>query len=314
MISKNLPHLEVRVADTPDLHARGLMFVRKMDSNSGMFFIFKYAQKLSFWGENTYIPLDIAFVKENGVIERIDKIIPMSRRTVSSGSACKYAIEANLGYFERNGIKQGDRVLISSKEKEPILIFCNTSNIVYRISQKIDENTFENLSDFYADYDSKNQKEKDPLLPVLSPDQMGKYLEDSIEEQQEMQSQDGLPVEEPQNIENIEPKSVEELEKEIPTFSNISDAFDWGVENSQVMKINYQTKSKTKGTRMFGNNMITRYIEPHGRFTSRPQNEPSHEILVTFDETVGGIRAFRMQNIKEFSFVGRQFKPKFVVR
>jgi hypothetical protein len=94
----------------------------------------------------------------------------------------------------------------------------------------------------------------------------------------------------------------------------MSDAFNWGLENKQVMKISYQTVSKKRGLRYFGNNLITRYIEPHGRFTSRPENEPSHQILVTYDETAGGIRAFRLQNVREFSFVGRKFNPKFIVR
>jgi predicted DNA-binding transcriptional regulator YafY len=104
----------------------------------------------------------------------------------------------------------------------------------------------------------------------------------------------------PPTIKELEPKSVDQLEKEIPRFSNMSDAFNWGLENQQVVKISYQTTRKRRKNQLLGNNLITRYIEPHGRFVSHPENEPSHQILVTYDETAGGIRAFRLANIRVF--------------
>jgi len=316
-----IPTLRVKIADTPEEQAKGLMFIKNLEKDSGMLFIFGSTQKLSFWGENTFLPLDIAFVDEKNSIVKIDRISPLSRKSVSSGVPCKYAIEANTGFFVSNGIKIGDRIIINKRDsfvlfakrdsKESLGSFRFAQNLPDEIPQQ-----FSTLSDYFDNYDQQqldkdNQEERN--LPSLSQDEIGQYMEDSIEEQKDMQEQEGLPVEEPPSLDQLEPKSLEELEK-MPRFSNISDAFNWGQENKQVIKISYQTSSKKKGTRMFGNNMITRYIEPHGRFTSHPKSEPSKEILVTFDETVGGIRAFRMQNVKTFSFVGREFRPKFTVR
>jgi len=316
-----IPTLRVKIADTPEQQARGLMFVKNLDKDSGMLFIFGSTQKLSFWGENTYIPLDIAFVDANGKIVKIDRISPMSRNSVSSGVPCKYAIESNINFFSFNGIRVGDRIIINKKDS--FVLFAKRDSKEYlgslRFAQHLPDdisNNFSTLSDYFDHYDNqqKQQQIQESNLPTISTDEMGQYLEDSIQDQQEMQEQSGLPIEENVEPQELEQENVEELEDKIPHFSNISDAFNWGQENKQVMKILYQTTPKKKGTMLFGNNMITRQVEPHGRYTSNPDSEPSREILVTFDETVGGIRAFRMQNVKTFSFVGKEFQPKFIVR
>jgi hypothetical protein len=202
--------------------------------------------------------------------------------------------------------------------KEPI----SSLRLAQQINDKELLTKFPTLSDYFNHLDSQNQEPQqieETNLPVISQDEIGQYIEDSIQDQQDMQQDEGLAVEEPPSPEEIQDQdqdqdSLEELQERVPSFSNVLEAFNWAQQNKEVMKISYQTKSKKKGLRFFGNNVITRYIEPHGRFTSHPENEPSHEILVTFDETVGGIRAFRMQNVKEFSIVGKKFNPKFIVR
>jgi uncharacterized membrane protein (UPF0127 family) len=94
--------LYVNIADTPSKQAQGLMFVKSMPEDEGMLFDFSRRQVLSFWGSNTFIPLDIAFVDEGGYIRKISKIAPMSEKMVTSDVPCKYAVEANHGYFEDN--------------------------------------------------------------------------------------------------------------------------------------------------------------------------------------------------------------------
>lgn len=319
-----LPTLRVKIADTIESQARGLMFVKSLPHDCGMLFVFSSNRKLSFWGENTFIPLDIAFVNDKGRVVNIEAISPLSKRSISSSSPCKYAVEANLGFFQSNGIRPGDMMVFNKNasvisfakrnSKEPI----SSLRLAQQMTDEDMLSQFPTLSDYFNHLDSQNQqpqKIEETNLPVLSQDEIGQYIEDSIQEQQDMQQEDGLAVDEPPSPEETqEQESLEELQQRIPTFGSVSEAFNWAQENKEVMKISYQTKSKKKGLRFFGNNVITRYIEPHGRFTSHPENEPSHEILVTFDETVGGIRAFRMQNVREFSIVGKKFNPKFIVR
>jgi len=110
--------LKVEIAQTPDELQKGLMFRKSLNDNCGMLFEFKYSQKLNFWGLNTYIPLDIAFVSEDKTIIKIDRIKPLSKSTVGSEKYCLFAIEANEDYFVSNDIKEGDS--ISIKELDSI--------------------------------------------------------------------------------------------------------------------------------------------------------------------------------------------------
>jgi hypothetical protein len=59
---------------------------------------------------NTYIPLDIAFLDDDGRILQIESMVPLSTRNVSSCKPCKYALEVNRGWFRDNGIKVGNYV------------------------------------------------------------------------------------------------------------------------------------------------------------------------------------------------------------
>jgi uncharacterized membrane protein (UPF0127 family) len=75
-----------------------------------MLFKFPRLAELSFWMRNTYIPLDIAFVDEDGTILQISEMSPLSQRQIKSRDACRYAIEVNHGWFAKNNIKPGARV------------------------------------------------------------------------------------------------------------------------------------------------------------------------------------------------------------
>jgi uncharacterized membrane protein (UPF0127 family) len=102
--------LYVEIANTPEKHEKGLMFRKYLGSRAGMLFKFKDSNVLNFWGLNTYIPLDIAFVDEDNKIVKISKIAPMSLKTVSSDKPCVIAIEANDDYFKNNRIFVGNKI------------------------------------------------------------------------------------------------------------------------------------------------------------------------------------------------------------
>ncbi|MFZ8833876.1 MAG: DUF192 domain-containing protein [Candidatus Caldipriscus sp.] len=106
----NAETLYVEVADDPWEHQRGLMFREDLPDNTGMLFIFPYPQRLHFWMKNTYIPLSIAYISSDWKILEIYDMEPLSERVVSSKNKVQYALEVNRGYFQRKGIKVGDRV------------------------------------------------------------------------------------------------------------------------------------------------------------------------------------------------------------
>ncbi len=110
--------LTVELASTPASLAHGLMFRKSMPDNEGMLFKFPQITEARFWGQNTYIPLDIAFIDENNKIMEIKQITPMSTRMVNSSGFCSMAIEANAGYFEKNNIKPGYQIKIQDNNIE----------------------------------------------------------------------------------------------------------------------------------------------------------------------------------------------------
>jgi uncharacterized protein len=96
---------------TPDERARGLMFRRHLPADRGMLFDFKEVAPVSMWMQNTFIPLDMVFIRADGTVARVaERTEPMSTRTIPSGEPVLGVLEVNAGTAERIGLKAGDRV------------------------------------------------------------------------------------------------------------------------------------------------------------------------------------------------------------
>ena len=115
--------LKVEVSDTPSQQQQGLMFREKLGEDDGMLFKFKNPQDLKFWGINTYIPLSIAFVSKDNIIEKIDYISPGDPSVVNSVCDCDKAIEANYDFFKKNKIWVGDKISIVKNEDDTFIKF-----------------------------------------------------------------------------------------------------------------------------------------------------------------------------------------------
>lgn len=103
--------LKVQVADTPKKRDKGLMFVEHLPENEGMLFVFPGATYGGFWMKNTLIPLSIAFLDSDGKILKILDMMPCKEDfcpTYDPEITYHYALEVNLGWFEKNQIKEGD--------------------------------------------------------------------------------------------------------------------------------------------------------------------------------------------------------------
>ncbi|MFP5115252.1 DUF192 domain-containing protein [Bacillaceae bacterium C204] len=113
---KRTTKLIVQVADTQKKREKGLMFVGKLPENEGMLFVFSGKIYGGFWMKNTLIPLSIAFLDSDGKILKILDMLPCKEEECPSyepGLSYHYAIEVNLGWFERNQIKVGDFVKLN---------------------------------------------------------------------------------------------------------------------------------------------------------------------------------------------------------
>lgn len=101
---------EVEIADTDALRQRGLMHREALPENHGMLFVYADAAVRSFWMRNTEIPLDIAFIDGNGYVVNIEQMEPHTDRNYYSQGPMMYALEMELGWFEKNGVGPGDRL------------------------------------------------------------------------------------------------------------------------------------------------------------------------------------------------------------
>ena len=99
----------VRVADDPQERARGLMEVEAMGTLEGMLFVYDAPQSVSFWMENTLIPLDMIFAGPDGTITRIhENAVPLDRTPIPGGDNVQFVLEVNGGLSRRLGIEVGD--------------------------------------------------------------------------------------------------------------------------------------------------------------------------------------------------------------
>ena len=103
--------LRIEIPQTPGEFKTGLMFRESLDTDSGMLFVFDRVAQQSFHMSHTTIPLDIAFIDEEGCIESIKELTPLRREPVYSNAPVLYALEVNRGWFAENEVKVGDQII-----------------------------------------------------------------------------------------------------------------------------------------------------------------------------------------------------------
>ena len=102
---------QVEVARNDADRAQGLMFRRSMPADRGMLFDFGRVAPVAMWMQNTYLSLDMLFIRPDGTIARIAADTePLSTRTIPSGEPILAVLELNAGTAARLGIRAGDRV------------------------------------------------------------------------------------------------------------------------------------------------------------------------------------------------------------
>lgn len=102
---------EVEIADDDRERALGLMFRRQMAEDEGMLFDFGTEQPAGFWMRNTYIPLDMVFIRRDGVVHRIETMTqPLSDDIIASRGDASACLELAGGAAGKLGLKPGDRV------------------------------------------------------------------------------------------------------------------------------------------------------------------------------------------------------------
>lgn len=115
------PHrVDAEIARTPAQRQRGLMGRDHLPADHGMLFMYSREQAAGngFWMFQTLIPLDIAFINNEGRIVAIrtmqpcDSPSPSDCRAYTPGTSYAAALEVNAGYFAKRGIRVGDCVAL----------------------------------------------------------------------------------------------------------------------------------------------------------------------------------------------------------
>jgi uncharacterized membrane protein (UPF0127 family) len=100
--------IEAQVAANDEQRAKGLMFRQNMPKDEGMLFVFEQPSKQCFWMRNTLIPLQIAFIDDEGKIVNILEMKPLDEKSQNcSTKPVRYVLEMNKGWFTGNGLKAG---------------------------------------------------------------------------------------------------------------------------------------------------------------------------------------------------------------
>ena len=112
IVSKTGVHaFAVELAANDAERSRGLMFRKELPEGRGMLFDFERDQQVSFWMHNTYISLDMIFIRADGRILRIaENTEPLSTKIIPSRGLAKGVLEVIAGTAQKYGIAPGDRV------------------------------------------------------------------------------------------------------------------------------------------------------------------------------------------------------------
>lgn len=113
-ISSGGVSLVVELAISPTEQETGLMHRTRLEDGHGMIFVYKEDRRLSFWMKNTLVPLSIAYLGADGTIKEIHDMEPLSLAPIESGRYVRHALEVPRGWFDRVGIKPGDRFDLST--------------------------------------------------------------------------------------------------------------------------------------------------------------------------------------------------------
>ncbi|MGA2551934.1 MAG: DUF192 domain-containing protein [Burkholderiaceae bacterium] len=102
--------IQAEVASTDPQREQGLMFRPTLGESQGMAFVFDFPARECMWMKNTLLPLSVAFLDETGTIVNIEDMQPQTLTDHCSTRPVLYALEMNLGWFAKHGLKAGSKI------------------------------------------------------------------------------------------------------------------------------------------------------------------------------------------------------------
>jgi uncharacterized protein len=106
--------VSLEVAADETARERGLSSRGELPSGTGMAFLFPGDTRVAFWMKDTLVPLQIAFVGDDGRVVGLFEMSPCRADpcpTYAPARPYRYAVELASGAFTAAGIREGDRVV-----------------------------------------------------------------------------------------------------------------------------------------------------------------------------------------------------------
>lgn len=118
--SGNPAHVTVEVVSTPAAIQRGLMYRQNLAADHGMLFVFPGERVRTFWMKNTFIPLDMIFIRADmtvaGVVADAE---PQTTTSRSVGVPSRYVLEVNAGWADEHGVSAGTTARFEGVDTDP---------------------------------------------------------------------------------------------------------------------------------------------------------------------------------------------------
>jgi uncharacterized membrane protein (UPF0127 family) len=109
-LTAGMHQIQAELAVTDQQQMMGMMFRREMGASEGMLFVNAAKGLRCFWMRNTYIPLSIAFLDDDGTIVNLADMQPLSETSHCSARPVRFALEMRQGWFDKRGIRPGMRI------------------------------------------------------------------------------------------------------------------------------------------------------------------------------------------------------------
>ncbi len=101
--------VRAEVANTPATRSQGLMNRDAVPDGTGMLFVFDNEAIRSFWMQNTFVALDVAWIDADFRIVDIQQMEPESSDIHDGARPAMFALEVRQGWFAEKGVEVGDR-------------------------------------------------------------------------------------------------------------------------------------------------------------------------------------------------------------
>jgi uncharacterized membrane protein (UPF0127 family) len=106
---------QIYVASSREQQMRGLMHVRSLPKFTGMIFIYRQPGIRSMWMKNTYIPLDMLFIRGDGTISSVETdAVPLTLDSISASEPVNFVLELNAGVTRKLGIGTKSRIIFTN--------------------------------------------------------------------------------------------------------------------------------------------------------------------------------------------------------